>query len=82
MALSGQAVMDSGRFFCLNSNQAAPAITVVRINPVRADHAIITAHQFCLHDGIPTTTTTTKPFVISIWGRLDESKENCAGSDT
>ena len=28
------------------------------------------------------TTTTTKPFVPSIWGRLHEPKENCAGSGT
>ena len=27
-----------------------------------------------------TTTTTTKPFVLSIWGRLHEPKENYAGS--
>jgi len=30
----------------------------------------------------PTTTTTTKPFVPSIWGRLHEPKENYAGSCT
>ena len=29
-----------------------------------------------------TTTTTTKPFVPSIWGRLHEPKENYAGSGT
>ena len=28
------------------------------------------------------TTTTTKPFVTSIWGRLHEPKENYAGSGT
>jgi len=28
------------------------------------------------------TTTTTKPFVPSIWGRLHEPKENYAGSGT
>ena len=27
-------------------------------------------------------TTTTKPFVPSIWGRLHEPKENYTGSDT
>ena len=30
----------------------------------------------------PTATTTTKPFVPSIWGRLHEPKENYAGSGT
>jgi len=29
-----------------------------------------------------TTTTTTKSFVPSIWGRLHEPKENYAGSGT
>ena len=31
---------------------------------------------------LPTTTTTTKPFVPSIWGILHEPKENYAGSGT
>ena len=32
--------------------------------------------------GTKTNTTTTKPFVPGIWGRLHEPKENYAGSGT
>jgi len=35
-----------------------------------------------LGSSLLTTTTTTKPFISSIWGRLHETKENYVGSDT
>ena len=49
-----------------------------------ASHHVTASHS-CPHPQfmvIGTTTTITKPFVPSIWGRLHEPKENYAGSGT
>jgi len=45
-----------------------------------AGHPSLPHHLYKLLSWI--TTTTTKPFVPSIWGRLHEPKENYAGSGT
>jgi len=37
----------------MQSYQPTPAITIVRINPAREDHAVTSALQFHLHDRHP-----------------------------